>query len=172
MGHGVSSLSSVVVLWAISFVFTRKFNPFELACGVDKNYSASLLQFLIFTYVIVFAYVAVYVARLGAELTALPNIPLNLLVLMGLSVGSATASKGIVVSYVEQGKLPVDGADQSGVVKDKFGNVALTKVQMLIWTFIAAVIYLSTVVDFIQRGLYTQQGALPDVDGALLVLMG
>src|SRR6266496_2929280 len=106
MGHGVSSLSSVVVLWAISFVFTRKFNPFELACGVDKNYSASLLQFLIFTYVIVFAYVAVYVARLGAELTALPNIPLNLLVLMGLSVGSATASKGIVVSYVEQGKLP------------------------------------------------------------------
>jgi hypothetical protein len=163
---------TIALVWIISGVITRSLNPFALACGVDNNYSASLLQFLIFTYVTAFAYVAVYVARLGAGLTVLPNIPLNLLILMGISVASATASKGIVVSYVEQGKLPVDSNDQSGVVKDKQGNVALTKVQMLIWAFIAAVIYVSTVVDFVQRGLYTQQGALPDVDGALLVLMG
>ena len=166
---------TIAVLWIISYVITgHNPNPFALACGVDKNYSASLLQFLIVTYLTVFAYVAVYVARLGSGLTTLPDVPLNLLALMGLSVGSATASKGIVLSYIDQGKLPVDGADKSGVVKDKFGNVALTKVQMLIWTFIAAVIYVGTVLAFIDNKIYLQpgHGALPDVDGALLVLMG
>jgi hypothetical protein len=165
---------TILLLWVISYVVTgRQLNPFALAYGVDKNYSASLLQFLIFTYLTVFAYVVVYVARVNAGLTTLPNIPLNLLVLMGLSVASATASKGIVVSYAEQGKVPSPGQDKSGITHDKEGNVALTKVQMLIWTFVAAGIYLISVFHFIDHRLYTQldQGALPDVDGALLVLM-
>jgi hypothetical protein len=165
---------TILVLWGISRVITGSANPFALACGADDNYSASLLQFLIFTYLTVFAYVAVYAARLDTGLATLPDIPLNLLVLMGLSVASATASKGIVISYIEQGKLPADGNDKSGVVKDKTGSVALTKVQMLIWTFIAAVIYFITVLSFIDKKIYAQAGqsALPDVDGALLVLMG
>jgi hypothetical protein len=173
-GTYVWGIIAILILWGISFVVTRKFNPFALACGVDNNFSASLLQLLIFTYITVFSYVAVYVARLHAELNSLPDIPLNLLVLMGLSVSSATASKGIVVSYVEQGKLPDRSDDKSGMTRDKEGNVALTKVQMLIWTFIAAGIYLITVVSFIKDQTFTQsgKGALPDVDGALLVLMG
>lgn len=165
---------AILLLWGISFVATgRRINPFALAFGFDKNYSASLLQLLIFTYLTVFSYVAVYVARLGAGLSALPDIPLNLFLLMGLSVSSATASKGIVVSYVEEGKLPAASDDKSGVVEDKSGRVALTKVQMLIWTFIAAGIYLVTVLDFIKSNGYVSSTiALPDVDGALVVLIG
>ncbi|GAB4453899.1 MAG: hypothetical protein Fur0044_48720 [Anaerolineae bacterium] len=158
---------AVGVFYIVGVVVTgRRFNPLELARGADENYSASLLQFLIFTYLTVFTYVAVYAARLVSGLTTLPEIPLNLLVLMGLSVISATASKGITISYQEQGQQ--SGA---GVFKDETGNVALIKVQMLIWTFIAAAIYFITVVNFINTKGYTQS-ALPDVDGALLVLMG
>jgi hypothetical protein len=44
---------------------------------------------------------------------------------------------------------------------------------MLIWTFITAGIYLVTLRDFIaDQGYKAAETALPDVDGALLVLMG
>src|SRR5215510_1663696 len=144
---------AVLVFWAISFVITgRRLSPFALAIGTDNNYSASLLQFLIFTYLTIFAYVAVYVARLESGLTTLPTIPLNLFILMGISVISATASKGIVVSA--QNNPPANTNDK-GVIKDTNGNIALTKVQMLIWTFIAAGVYLITVINFIENKVYT-----------------
>src|SRR5829696_7937852 len=92
---------AILILYVISGFVTRpenepgqarglrfNLNPFALAIGDDKNLSASLLQFLIFTYLTIFAYVTVYAARLGSGLglTMLPDIPLNLLILMGLSV--------------------------------------------------------------------------------------
>jgi hypothetical protein len=162
------------VLYIISVVVTKgNWNPFALALGVDNNISVSLLQFLIFTYLTIFAYVVVFVARYQSQhLTTPPDIPVNLLILMGLSVATATASKGIVVSYVDQNKLPDVGAnDKSGTIQDKNGNIALTKIQMLIWTCITVAIYVATLVKFVGDGKYNQV-ALPDVDGALLVLMG
>jgi hypothetical protein len=171
---------AVLCMYLTSIVVTRtadkgiNINPFALACGADKNLSASLLQFLLFTYLTIFSYVAVFAARLGADkgFSEWLTVPQNLLILMGISVVSATASKGIVVSYVEQGKLPPPTEDKSGVTTDKDGQTALTKVQMIIWTIIAVGIYLLIVLDFLRNKKYLDSTELPDVDGSLLVLMG
>lgn len=83
----------------------------------------------------IFAYVTVFAARIiGNEITApipaLPDIPVNLLILMGLSVVTATASKDITISYLNQNLLPKE--DKSTLSQNRNGETDLTKVQMII----------------------------------------
>jgi hypothetical protein len=143
--------------------------------------------------VTVFAYSTTFAARAlevpaNSPMPPLPQIPVNLLILMGLSVATASGSKGITVSYLQKGEIPQE--DKGNVFENREGVTDLTKVQMLIWTLIAVVIYVVGFTSFIgakcylpadareERGLPNEpyqcpEGfALPDIDGALLVLMG
>ena len=163
-------------MWLVSGVVTGKAAPWALARGHGGNLSASLFQFLVFTALTVFAYVTVFAARFALARTTgdfpvLPEIPVNLFVLMELSVTTAGTGKGITVSYLRQGVLnPISKSD---LTTDRDGAPDLTKAQMLIWTVVAVGVYLLKLNHFINAGEYegTTPG-LPDIDGALLVLMG
>lgn len=161
------------LMWIVSSVITDDWNPLALARGNNKQVSTSQLQFLIFTALTVFAYVTVTSGRLfdPEAPTTLPDIPFNLLLLMGLSATTTATSKGLAVSYVAQGRISSE--DNSRATLGRDGRPDLTKVQMIMWTLVTAVIYLWQVRRFIStEGYLEAEVALPDVDGALLVLMG
>jgi hypothetical protein len=164
----------LVAMYCISVLVTRSSQPWALARGNNKKLSTSELQFFVFTVLTVFAYVTVFAARYmyeGQPLTSLPDVPSNLLILMGLSVITTTSSKGISISYIRKNEISIH--DSSDLFADREGVTDLKKVQMLVWTLIAAAIYLLRVISFIKNNEFaSQQCALPDIDGALLVLTG
>lgn len=169
-------LLGVLVLWFLSLAVTGRFEPWALARGHNNHLSTSLFQFLTFTYVVVFVYTSMYVARWlynppGAAAVGDFQIPLNLLLLMGLSVATAVTSKGITVNYLQQSAISED--DQSGLSQNRSGRTDLIKVQMLVWTLISAISYLAYAVSALPdaEGM-SRLSSLPEIDSALLVLMG
>lgn len=168
---------AVLLFWVLSGVLTGRIAPWALAITDSKvkgekqeDLSASKLQALVWTYVTLFVYASVFGARVlssdpEAALGKLSDVPISLLVLMGLSVATAAGSKGVTVSYKDQGRIE---EKSGGAFTNPDGNPNLAKAQMLIWTFVAAGIYVYNVVTFITGGDFK----LPEVDGALLVLMG
>ena len=170
-------LITIILLYLFSIIFTGSFVPWALARGHNNKFSTSQLQFLIFTGIVVFAYTTVIAYRVinlaQPDKLTLPGIPVNLLVLMGFSISTVAGSKGITVSYLAQGNLT--DSDESTATKNRDGSTDLVKVQMLMWTIIAAVYYLITFNRFMSgEGNLAVGGdnALPDIDNALLVLMG
>ncbi len=171
---------ALIALYSLSWAVTRHASPFALALGHNGKLSTSLFQNFAFTAVVAFAYVTAIALRTASGALALPTIPLNLLVLMGLSVTTAAASQGITIAYLQQGAL--DEEDQSSLTQNRDGRQDLSKVQMLIFTLIAVGVYMVTFVRFVGNGCYgsgptmalcgTGGVALPDIDAALLVLMG
>lgn len=181
---------AIIVFWLVGWITAGKKRPWALAIGNDGNLSGSLLQFLIFTGVTIFAYVSAFAARaieIGASssMPLLPEIPINLLILMGFSVATASSSKSVTVSYLQSGDLPKD--NKGNAVKGRDGKSDLTKVQMIVWTLIAAVIYIVGFRSFMSAKCYLPSDlrektenasqcpegfALPDIDGALLILLG
>jgi len=130
----------------------------------------------LWTWVTLFAYVTVFGARLlnaqsAGALPALPGIPLNLLILMGLSATTATGSKGVAISYKSRGLI---GQQSGGLVTNPEGEGDLVKTQMIVWSLIGAAVYLLSLGPFLAALSPGNQlsVALPDIDGGLLVLMG
>jgi hypothetical protein len=170
---------AVLVFWIVGGVISKgDFKPWALAIThstvggkKQRELSASKLQALVWTWVTLFAYGSVFGALLlsswpAAAVPPLPDIPIRLLVLMGLSVATAAGAKGVTVSYKDQGRI---GEKSGGLVTTAQNQPDLVKAQMLVWTFVAAGYYLLRLVTIINVGKDIE---LPDVDGALLVLMG
>lgn len=173
----------LVIFWLISWMVTKNPNPFAMAKGIgnnneNDNYSASLLQMLIFTLLTIFAYTTVFAARVG-EISGLinnswVNVPSNLLILMGISVGTAIASRAIKVEQIKSGNITESAAsDESSLTTSRDGKTDLVKIQMLMWTLIAVVVYLNILWRFIlNEGFKGDNPALPDIDTAFMVLLG
>ncbi len=165
----------LVLLWLVYRTLSGTWNPLRVVYGADGRPSTSKLQFWLWTIVVLFSYVALYAARVkGGSFIAINEIPPNVLVALGLSVVTATAAKGITVSFLQNGSLvkppatpATSGASQ--VVMDDDGSPDLSKIQMLAWTIIAVGVYLIMVNHAIKHGPYDK---LPDIDAALMVLMG
>ena len=172
---------ALIVFWIFSYRVTGDFWPWALAISEGKGKEgkavirASKFQALIWTLITLFAYSSIFYARfletnMEAALQSLPTIPINLLVLMGFSVATAAGSKSVTISYKTQGYI---SEDSGGLISDPKEKGDLVKTQMLIWTVIGAVIYMMSIVNYIASQAYTGgDAALPDIDGALLVLMG
>lgn len=185
----------LAVFWLISWLVTGDKNPFAMAKGEPKigenaNFSASLVQMIVFTILTVFAYTTVFAARIfenngSGLLPALKdgnnwlNVPSNLLILMGISVGTAVASRAIKIEQVKTGSLSDE--DKSSLTRNRDGKTDLVKIQMLIWTVIAVVVYLEVLWRFMLQECYltnssgcpTQWGnTLPDIDTAFMALLG
>lgn len=177
-------LLAVIVIYLLSRAVTGSWSPIALARGNNRQTSTSLLQNLVFTVVTIFAYVTVVAARCIARqpsepLPPLPTLPINLLIMMGFSFATSTGSKYIAISNIQKRLTTTE--DNSNVVSNRDGDVDLIKVQMLIWTFVAAAIYVVMLVAFVSAKCYLDTiaaaacpngAALPDIDGSLLVLMG
>jgi len=171
--------AALVLFWVFSFFATGDWAPWALAITDStvgtKKLSASKFQTLAWTLVTLFSYASVFGARLlatgvGSTLNALPSVPGNLLLLMGLSTATAVGAKGVTISYKARGLIP---QESGGLTSSPEGDADLVKTQMVVWSLVGAVIYLLSVVHLINSQLFLQATtALPDVDGALLVLMG
>jgi hypothetical protein len=178
-GAYLFGIGAVVVFWAFSFATTGSWEPWALAISEasagPRKLSASKFQALIWTLVTLFSYASIFGARLlsaglAGAVTALPAIPGNLLLLMGLSAATAVGSKGVTISYKTKGII---SQASGGLTTTPEGDADLVKTQMVVWSMVGAGIYLLTVANAVNRQLVAAaQVALPDVDGALLVLMG
>lgn len=172
-------LAFLFVLWLLYAAITGNWNPLKIIEGADGRPSTSKLQFFLWTAVALFSYAALYAARVigGGSVEAISEIPHNLLIAMGLSIGTATAAKTVTSSFVDSGKItkaPADNKDMfAPLLQDDGGAPDLSKMQMLAWTAAAIAIYLITVgykIGSIKKGGTLEQ--LPDIDAALMVLMG
>jgi len=176
----VSGIGIVVLvgLWLLYVVLGGSGNPRKLVEGADGRPSTSKFQWFLWTVVVIFSYVAVYAARvMKGNFEVITEIPANVLIVMGLSLATMTAAKGIMVSYVASGRMTKTKVDpkvdsrSTGLgllVQDDTGFPDLSKIQMVAWTLIAIGIYLIRVVHEIS----CTPPELPDIDPALMVLMG
>lgn len=189
---GVGALAVlVVVIWA-----TGGFrHPLSLIRGPDRRLSTSQFQFWVWTLVVVFAYVSIWTARaMKGDAAAITDIPANVMLVMGFSITTLAGAKAITVAYIDAQRIVKTTADPD---KNQFGGISqlvtsdagapdLQKIQMLTWTAIAVVIYvllvgatvghiqqlkdLAALSDEIRTKGYVD--GLPNIDGALMVLMG
>jgi hypothetical protein len=171
---------ALAALALIARLFAGSWNPTKLVEGSDKRPSTSKLQWFIWTVVVIFSYAAIYATRVRqGHYEALSEIPTNVLVALGLSAGTMTVAKGITVGYVASGKVTKEEPDPAakkdpttgvgGLLRDDDGDPDLSKIQMIAWTLIAAVVFLIAVVHTIATSTLPE---LPDIDPSLVVLMG
>jgi hypothetical protein len=170
----VVSLGVAALLWVV-YGICCSWNPMQLVEGADGRPSTSKFQFWLWTIVIIPTFCGLYAIRLVAHGPAVDGYwPRNLLIVMGMSVATTAAAKGITVGYIASDRL-VKTSVPSGskwtlttIMQDDQGFPDLSKVQMLAWTLIAVVIYIAAVVQ--KFGAHNWQ--LPDIDNSLMVLMG
>jgi hypothetical protein len=153
--------------------------------GEDGRLSTSKFQFFLWTGVVIFVWVAIFVAQaipgaLACTTSSNPAIPANVLLAMGFSVITLATAKGVTSAYVYAGRTakgsnnPWSWSDL--VCGDDGSRPDLSKIQMLAWTIIAAASYLYT--SLARVAVYTHGTSpgppcgLPDIDPALMALMG
>lgn len=172
--------------------------PFQIIEGYKGRFSLSKWQWFTWTAVIVFSYVAIISSRMLAGNWETGNIdfPSNLWLVMGYSTITVIAAQGIAQHKAkpkppqnEQGlqtpqaaKTAASDKEDKGktqeesdltrvtnLVSDERGNLDLSKIQLIVWTFISIGIYLAMVVNEVNN---SSPAVLPDIDTTLMALMG
>jgi IPT/TIG domain len=176
-------LGVLVLLWVVTSVMGKTWNPWKLVEGADGVSSTSKFQWLLWLVVILFAYVVLWVLRAkGGDYGAISQVPVNVLTVLGFSTATAVAAKGITAGYVSTnriakatGSAPAPAAatapgGQGGILQDDGGIPELAKIQLIGFTLVAAGIFSATLIHQIFAN--PPQTALPNIDSSLLVLMG
>jgi hypothetical protein len=174
-------LAVLAVLGVVAAIPTG-WKPWQLVDGADGRPSTSKFQWLLWIVVIVFAYTVLWVLRAKqGNYSAIGQVPVNLLTVLGFSTGTAAAAKGITAGYVQSnrvakpkavpaGKNTPAGSVKGGLVQDDTGVPDLAKLQMMGFTLIAVGIFFATLVhQIVSNPVIT---SLPNIDSSLLVLMG
>jgi hypothetical protein len=178
-GAAGSGLGVLVALYLVTAAISHHWKPSDLVKGFDGFASTSKLQWFLWLIAIIFGYAALWVLRAEqSDFSALSNIPVNTLTVLGFSTGTAAAAKGITGGFVQAGKVMKPGPPQSGatgantggIFQDDGGGPELAKIQMMGFTIIAIGIFLATVGHQIATG--DGSAGLPNIDSSLLVLMG
>jgi len=182
-GFELWGLYAVLVLCVIASAFAGGSWPIALITGEDGRLSLSKAQVAIWTAAVAYSYVTLYAARgfLAKDLHAIDVIPNNVLLALGFSVVTAVGAKAITVNKI--GTQQIQKSDKTtppglgDLVAGDDNRPDLTKVQLLFWTLVAVVIYVS--VTHGTLALYLTHTcsaasclALPDIDPVLMVLMG
>jgi hypothetical protein len=177
-GAALSGLGLLVLLYLLTAALSHQWNPTKVVEGFDGLASTSKFQWFLWLMVILFAYTALWVLRAEqGNYSALSEIPVNLLTVLGFSTATAAAAKGITAAYVQTGKVTKPGAAQGaapkntgGIFQDDNGVPELAKIQMVGFTIIAIAIFLATVIHQIVSN--DVSAGLPNIDSSLMVLMG
>lgn len=169
---------ALLVLLIIYRMFAHTWDVTQLYEGTDGKSSSSKVQWFLWTLTVIFAYVVLYAARvMHGDFQPTSEIPVNVLLAMGFSITTMATAKGITASYVASGRIfklaadskgNPDPSNRGGIFLDDDGYPDLSKIQMIAWTLIAIVTYLFAVANAVQ----SHPAALPDIDSALMVLMG
>lgn len=91
-------LAGLMILW---YMVTGKINLEKLISEDDGTASLSRFQFLVFTFVIA---MSLFLIVVGQETPKFPDIPAEVLALLGISGGSYVVSKGIQKTTATKGK--------------------------------------------------------------------
>jgi hypothetical protein len=186
---------ALLFFWAVTWLLTGRLNPFSLVIGEDGRPSTSKLKPFLWTVVMIFAYAALYAAKVKkGSFEPISNIPANLLIAIGLDVATLVAAKGITESQIANGQVekppPVTAttattvastanAGPGAVFQDDNGFPELTKIQTITWTGFAIVIYfvavdaaLKIVAAADPNSAAVTELSLPDIAPAMMVLIG
>lgn len=179
----------LVLLYALYVVLTGDVKIWNIAVGADGRASTSKFQMLLWLIVVLFGYVVVMTARVQhGQADPLSNIPPNVLLALGLSIGTATVAKAVTTSNIdnmrEVRETKVTGKGLAPLVQSDDDTPDLAKIQLLAWTVVAIGVYLNLLVTGVNGAIdaFTKAAAsvpppafsleLPDIDASLLVLMG
>ncbi len=149
-----------------------------LYTGADGRLSASKLQCCWWTLVVGVGYLAILNCRhlVGvAKPDYMPTIPITLMWAMGLSLGTSVIAKGITVSQLNSGAVakPADESAPTGdLIQDDSGRMDLSKVQLLFWNFVALGVFAFKMHSALKNATSAAPAELPEIDQALVVLMG
>ena len=90
--HGLwFGLLFMIILWAGYGLITKRMNVFWLALGEDGRLSTSKFQFLLWTSVVLYAFVSLALARYGHGVID-SRLPQNVLIVMGFSLSTAVGA--------------------------------------------------------------------------------
>jgi hypothetical protein len=184
VGRGKRWLSLLLAafgLWLVALIFTKG-HPTTLFLGIDKRYSTSKFQTVLWFWIVISAYCAILYYRIAAagwSYIGGVDIPLNLLVLSGISVLTFAAAKAITVGKVEQAAAKGEDAKPAAVtpkagdlIQDDLRRTDLGDFQMVTITVLAVVIYAVSTVEFMQNIEFRRVITMPDVDATLLAIFG
>jgi hypothetical protein len=172
---------AVAFLWLVSTALAGEWNPFALAMGLDNRLSTSKLQALLWTACVGFVYAMVYADRVitYGHTDPIGTIPQNVLFALGLSVTSAVGAKAITSSQVGANSDSKDVSaapsyDPADLVRDDGASTpSLTKVQLLFWTVVGIVVYLTSSFHALGAIASCPNGcSFPDIDTTLMLFMG
>jgi hypothetical protein len=174
----------IFVLFSAAFVV---FGLWKFARGIDGLYSATNIQVILWTGVVLAGYLSLAILKGGF----LESIPTNLIYLMGISVGSTVAAAGIRATqeprllrkWSPRGGYKtkkINGEDIESVASPKIvtggllnsekapTELSVAKMQMMAWTIVSLAIFtILTLSNILSNNL-----TLPDVETGLLALMG
>jgi hypothetical protein len=181
-------LVTAVVFLGITFVLSRGDVRGLLFIGEDNRYSNSKTQLSLWFGVVIVVYVSAFFMRWWhAGLIGHIGIPMNLLVLSGLSALTFAAAKGITSQkdadaqrHGQGGKtdgtpsFPGDliRSDTTDASPSLPGQFDLGDFQMVVITLIAVASYIWIAANFLGNLAQCQSATLPDVDGTVLALFG
>lgn len=177
--YGVT-LSALLLIWLITSLASRQWLTLgSLILGDDGRFSSSKFQTVLWTLIVVAAYIAVYTAHaLKGDFNPTLNVPTNLLILAGLSAGTWVGAGVITRSKLDQGQVKTSVDPQSAstaqLVKNDSGKTDLGKFQLIAWTLIAIAIFLISMHQNLSQYVFsgTTTLAFPDVDSSLLAFTG
>jgi len=184
----LTGLGGLAILWLVLLIATKK-HPWALVIGTDGQPSTSKFQMLLWTAVVVFAFLAIFQVRYSLGYRGeLPGLPQNLLIAMGISVVTTVSAKSIAVKSAAAAAaapppLVPPPPSLSGIFSDDAGLPDLSKVQLVLWTLIGVGVFLSEVIGVIQNPncapfdpskvpIPVCNLGLPDIGQTLMVLMG
>ena len=180
---GLSLLVGIVVdliLFYVASLLGRKISGktglVPLISEEDKFPSLARFQLLVWTFVIVFAFVTVSFIRIFSGVLVSVAFPTNLLTLLGVSVGSPVISAGVSQGkYSSGGKKLEDKEDYQPLYTMIEENTVFstTRFQMLAWTFVSVIIFLATLFALLSNlPSNLSQLGLPNVSSTLIALSG
>jgi hypothetical protein len=192
----ILSLVIVFLIFLLTYLFIRKirlrqnkkYMPKFWDILRDENWypSLAIFQFLLWTSVVLFSYLGIYLARLFSGSAPLLGIPPNLFAVMGISA-AVTIVNGFVSQFKYGDTTPPNEASTKQVPPDTFrkrlpgyrtmimenGKITLPRFQMFAWTWIGIISYLAFL--FLETGLSLgnlEHVAVPELPILFVSLMG
>jgi hypothetical protein len=172
----------LAVFWLVYRRATGSWSLWRMAVGRDGRYSTSLFQGLAWTVVVLATYLAMWFARLHlGSVDAIGPVPRNVLLAMGLSLGTTASAAAITGRRVATRRERRDEGDEADLalrqlVCDDRGRPNLAKAQLMAWTAVALAIYVATAVAAVAQTVAASGSdplpAMPDIEPTLLLLMG
>lgn len=139
--------------------------------------SLAITQFVIWTIIISWSYILIAILRIREGIIAYPEtFPVNLLILMGISIVVPVASgkmTPLIYGQQETSRPRPEKLKPFGTMLMENGKPSLGRLQMSLWTLISVLVYLFILASTLLASMTdSSMLVVPDIDITLVVLMG